>query len=239
MLKSIRLENFKLHEKTTIDAARITVFIGPNNSGKSSIFQALLALRQALARGTSSFLQPAERQPTSPGQPLLYPMGETVDLGDFPHVMRRGKAQIAIGASGTIRSETILAYDSNAEVSFDVHIRENKLAYHRGSIKTAYGEAPWQHGPNLPAQANLTITVDGFQIVLSAASDFRLLLLRGQLSQSPAEGSPARLLDITEFANYLAGCPRSLLDSLHLVAPLRGFEEWACPVPSQPTDDLE
>src|SRR2546427_9316937 len=102
MLKSIRLENFKLHEKTTIDAARITVFIGPNNSGKSSIFQALLALRQALSRGRDTFLQAAQRQPTDASQPLLYPMGETVDLGDFAHVVRRGKAQIAIGASGTI-----------------------------------------------------------------------------------------------------------------------------------------
>lgn len=65
MLKSIRLKNFKLHEDTQIEAAPITVFIGPNNSGKSSIFQALLALRQAAARGVNELCQPLERSQTS------------------------------------------------------------------------------------------------------------------------------------------------------------------------------
>ncbi|MCH7977851.1 MAG: AAA family ATPase, partial [Acidobacteria bacterium] len=47
MITSVSLKNFKLHASTKIEAAPITVFIGPNNSGKSSIFQALLSLRQA------------------------------------------------------------------------------------------------------------------------------------------------------------------------------------------------
>ena len=68
MLKGIRLKNFKPHKDTSIEAAPITVFIGPNNSGKSSIFQEPLALRQAAVRGDNVFCQPLERSQTLQGQ---------------------------------------------------------------------------------------------------------------------------------------------------------------------------
>jgi len=51
MLTRISVRNFKAHTDTAITAAPLTVFIGPNNSGKSSIFQALLLWRQSAARG--------------------------------------------------------------------------------------------------------------------------------------------------------------------------------------------
>src|SRR5207248_7238270 len=76
----------------------------PTRRSSDLIFQALLALRQALGRGANSFLQPAERQPTTQSQPFLFPAGETVDMGDFVHAVPLGASQIAVGASGT-RSE--------------------------------------------------------------------------------------------------------------------------------------
>jgi energy-coupling factor transporter ATP-binding protein EcfA2 len=86
VLKSIRLKNFKLREDTSIEAAPITVFIGPNNSGKSSIFQALLALRQGASRGSDVLVEPANRQATSPDQPYLFPGDGIIDLGETsPH----------------------------------------------------------------------------------------------------------------------------------------------------------
>lgn len=45
MLERLRLKNFKAHQDTDLDLRPITVFIGPNNSGKSSIFQFLLLLK--------------------------------------------------------------------------------------------------------------------------------------------------------------------------------------------------
>ena len=46
---SIAIENFKSHAgKTSIDLRLLTVVIGRNNSGKSSIVQALLMLKQTL-----------------------------------------------------------------------------------------------------------------------------------------------------------------------------------------------
>ena len=237
MLKSIRLENFKLHEKTTIDAARMTVFIGPNNSGKSSIFQALLALRQALARAANSFLQPLERQQTTPGRPFLFSPGETVDVGDFADVVRSGKNEVSIGATGTIRSGELLAYDSTVELVFDVHIRENKIAYHTGRIKTPFGSISWEHAPDLPPQPASAIVVDGVGIRFGTANDFQLLTRSP--SQFPPGTSPAKQADIIQFSNHLSAAPRGLLESLHWVSPLRGFEEWACPLPDQATSSIE
>jgi predicted ATPase len=49
MLTSITVENFKSHKQpTTIKLSPLTVLVGPNNSGKSTIVQALLLLKQTL-----------------------------------------------------------------------------------------------------------------------------------------------------------------------------------------------
>lgn len=47
MITSIHIENFKLHTDTTITTAPLTILTGMNGMGKSSIFQALLLLRQS------------------------------------------------------------------------------------------------------------------------------------------------------------------------------------------------
>ena len=48
MINTITLENFKSYEKEIkINLGKITVLIGPNNSGKSSILQALILLSKS------------------------------------------------------------------------------------------------------------------------------------------------------------------------------------------------
>jgi ABC-type dipeptide/oligopeptide/nickel transport system ATPase subunit len=41
MITSIQLRNFKGHRDTTVDLGRLTVLVGPNGSGKTSVLQAL------------------------------------------------------------------------------------------------------------------------------------------------------------------------------------------------------
>lgn len=49
MLNKIRIQNFKcLHDTQDMEIKPITFLVGPNSSGKSSIFQALLALKQTV-----------------------------------------------------------------------------------------------------------------------------------------------------------------------------------------------
>ena len=93
MLTRVRLKNFKLHAATEIEAAPVTVFIGPNNSGKSSIFQALLLLRQAATRGCATLC----RQ-----DPTVIP--SLIDIGEFEHTVRRSQNEILLAGVYKIAS---------------------------------------------------------------------------------------------------------------------------------------
>ena len=49
MIKTIAIENFKNLRKQQIELGRLTVFVGPNASGKTSVLQAVdLAIRAAI-----------------------------------------------------------------------------------------------------------------------------------------------------------------------------------------------
>jgi predicted ATPase len=47
MMTQLRLKNFKSHENTTLSLSNLNLLTGPNGMGKSSVFQALLLLRQS------------------------------------------------------------------------------------------------------------------------------------------------------------------------------------------------
>ena len=47
MLQTLRIQNFKLHEDTTIEFGGLTILTGMNGMGKSTILQSLLLLRQS------------------------------------------------------------------------------------------------------------------------------------------------------------------------------------------------
>ena len=48
MITNITLENFKCFRQVSINPKRLTVLIGPNGTGKSSVLQALLLLKQSV-----------------------------------------------------------------------------------------------------------------------------------------------------------------------------------------------
>jgi len=47
MIRHVEIENFKSHKHTKLDFSNLTIFCGANSSGKSSVIQALLLLRDA------------------------------------------------------------------------------------------------------------------------------------------------------------------------------------------------
>jgi predicted ATPase len=69
-IRKIRLINFKRFKDAEIDlSSKITVLLGPNSSGKSSVIKAILALKQTAS-------------PANDGEPLAA-QGEYVDLGIY------------------------------------------------------------------------------------------------------------------------------------------------------------
>ena len=47
MIRSLTIENYKLHRRLKMNLGSLTVLTGVNSSGKSSVIQALLLLRQS------------------------------------------------------------------------------------------------------------------------------------------------------------------------------------------------
>ena len=56
MITNITLENFKCFQQVSINPKLVTLFIGPNGTGKSGILQALLLLKQSRGIGDAGRL---------------------------------------------------------------------------------------------------------------------------------------------------------------------------------------
>lgn len=50
MIQNYTIRNFKVHRNTSIDLSPLTIFTGVNSSGKSSVFQTMLMLRESLQK---------------------------------------------------------------------------------------------------------------------------------------------------------------------------------------------
>ena len=78
MLTELKLANFRIFDdEVTVRFRPITVLIGRNSSGKSSIIKFLSMLRQSLGSSRSEFLEP------SGNSEFLTPSGDVVNLGVF------------------------------------------------------------------------------------------------------------------------------------------------------------
>ena len=104
MLRQVRLENFKCIKKASVDIGKITVLIGPNGVGKSSIGQALMLLRQSL------------------GRPEFTTDGELIKLGEFSNLIRKnsGSGQIDIGVTVDQKKAPLLGIIKDAVCSYDL-----------------------------------------------------------------------------------------------------------------------
>ena len=237
MITRVSLKNFKLHASTEIEAAPITVFIGPNNSGKSSIFQALLSLRQAASHGWATLYDPNRyRDPSS----LI------VDVGDFEDALRSGEREIEVGVMGNLPPSWWT--HEKLQVSFRIHVRENRLVYHCGqlegfirainmpaSMRDLTVRWDWEWFPSSPA-GPYVLEFEGAKLCFFPEHHFRLIRYGGFTEQPPP---PEKLTDLQALGQDLGNAPMKLLDSIHPVFPLRGFEEWGYPLPDERAANLD
>lgn len=84
MLHKLTLRNFRAFQKQSFDFSRINVFVGPNNSGKSSALSAINLIAQTI------------RSSQINGSPLQL-NGEYEQLGTFYDVVNGGRANTAVG----------------------------------------------------------------------------------------------------------------------------------------------
>jgi energy-coupling factor transporter ATP-binding protein EcfA2 len=237
MLKSIRLKNFKLHEDTQIEAAPITVFIGPNNSGKSSIFQALLALRQAALRQDQSrtgLTEVSLRNEPGANQPFLFKEESLVQTGEFSEIVRKGQKSIHLAVAGSLGTIMPSKFQGPVSVDFEVQVRDNKVIHHRGTVlwQDAKVEWNWKKGDDT---GQIVVPINGGSIFVVATDRFDLI--RGS-AQPPPGLSLDESEDFRKFAELLGHAPANLLETAHPISAIRGFEELEYPLPDYPPSNI-
>ena len=264
MITKVRLKNFKLHEDTTIEGLPITMFIGPNNSGKSSIFQALISLRQAGAMGGNQFFYSFQREAT---KPYVLPENAIIDLAKFQNVVRHGNDVIFLGLEGkadfreigqglnniALKLETTPNTWSSigqtdlvlkeAELKSEFGIKGNQLSYTKGSLQAGPIWINWEYYFSKGQAATATvsphsISIDDFKLGFSTTGLFSPQLQLPGI-RAPSDAPPESRFVIDKFARSLANLPQHLVTSVHPISALRGFEEWAYPFPSSPPQNLE
>ena len=100
MLRYMRLENFRAFDKVTVEFAPLTVLLGANSTGKSSILHALILLKQSLRGGDYRI-------------PLTF-SGPLINLGLLKDVGWQGRDHLLFG----------LQWDSGQGVEFSVKPRQ-------------------------------------------------------------------------------------------------------------------
>jgi predicted ATPase len=241
MLTRVLLKNFKLHAETEIQFAPITVFIGPNNSGKSSVFQALLALRQAAERNDGALFQPSFAGSGEKlgimikGQPLA--LEPIVELGAFEDVVRAGEGEIVLAFSGSLPVEQARGIRVAVGVDVEAHVQDNLVSSHTGYLRLSGNKHDWQYGP-LPVLYAFKMDIGGGLLTLLPQRSFRFIEQQGAVQLT--EGLPPKTqAQVASFGENLAWSPTTFLRSLRPVFPLRGFEEWGYPVPEKPEADVD
>lgn len=82
MIEKLTIQGFKSLKNVSLDLGLITVIIGPNRSGKSSVLHALAALRQSL------------------GQGHLYANGQMINLGSYQNILSTQSKEIKFVLTG-------------------------------------------------------------------------------------------------------------------------------------------
>src|SRR5689334_2079954 len=243
MLKGVTLRNFKLHRSTEIQLAPLTLFIGPNNSGKSSIFQALTLLRQSAISNRGAILaSPVPRQLTNENDPFLYPSDQQIDLGSFEDIVHAGQQEIDFQILGEV-DDADPKYGGRRDVRIEVGFHNNRLAYHRGtiSLEAALGarklDWKWASGAVSFPQQQSNVDILGRPFMFSVV-DYPQMLQAQEFS-TPAQQDQALIAELSSLQNRIAQLPRSLLLSVHPIYPLRGLEESGYPVISYPEPSID
>jgi AAA15 family ATPase/GTPase len=112
MINGIGLQNFRSYvDKTFINLKPITVFVGKNSSGKSSLLRTFPLLRQSVEENTTG--------------PILW-YGRFVDFGDFTDVLSRNSENKEITFSFSLSSRRKFRKDT---LIIDLMILPNGYKY--------------------------------------------------------------------------------------------------------------
>jgi predicted ATPase len=247
MFQKIRLQNFKLHKDTSLEIKPITVFIGQNNSGKSSIFQVLQLIKQNIKTPhvQSSYGERNLLIPTKHAKPTfeyyLYP-NRLIDIGTFQDVIRKNERFIGISIEGNLPVEKRALKErgvENIQVRYEMKFRNNTLNYHSGEIKGGQYRLEWDWSEGREKNKNpISLKIDGIDFQFYTHDEISEPIRSG--GGSYPQNIPYDIrANADELKDGLVTSIKDFISSIHAIYGLRGFEETSYPLSDTPPHDTD
>ena len=236
MLQRFELRNFKAFRQQSFDLAPITVFVGRNGTGKSSVLQALAFLKQSSLAGKETYSVTEAKVLTDLGS-----FGEVVHLGDNSLSVELGmKAQLdSLGHAPwpSLGWQNIGALP--IELNYQCELFGNRTPEERIEINPSMGPSY-----EMSRETNINHPIEGIRAVTQTSRYFTgfyaeisgtgiaLSLLAGPEMHEPL------LSDLTREVNRLGLTPAIQLQRFFFVPAGRGFVEQTFPLQDDASDDL-
>ena len=242
MFKSMRLKNFKAYKDSgEVPLAPLTVIVGANNSGKSTLFQALLMLKQTAQH-------PEKR-------PLLVTNGDFVQLNGFYDILHKDaknqtgfEVSITLGAPLGVLIESaeggkknvLLATPDRFDVAFalskwSTEIEVSRSTFWLGSkrmLGASGGNGKWQS--DMYSDSNVP---EGAQIVYRSIFPRLALSFVGESPITKSRMPSAEFLEVVDATNISSFVWTEVLSSnVHHVGPLRRRVPWHASLGARTSD---
>ncbi len=237
MLQRFELRNFKAFRQQLFDLAPITVFVGRNGTGKSSVLQALAFLKQSSLRGEAAYVG-------YPEAPVLAELGsfeEIVHLGDntLP-IELRVKAQLdSLGNASWPALGWRNIGGLPIELNYQCELFGNRTPEEKIRVKPSRGpvyEMSRETNINRPVEDIRIVThttryFSGFYVEVSGTG-IALNSLAGSGIQDPSNS------DLSQELNRLGQSLSIQLKRFFFVPAGRGFIGQTFPLQDDASDDL-
>jgi len=165
MFNRIRVKNFRsIADSKDLNLSRLNIFVGPNNSGKSSILYSLLLLKQTL--------EDKERDS------VLVTSGPHVDLGGYLDIVRDHKSKESI----------MIEFDLNEKVVPEMRIREFKKA--KESVTRGFDQYKMEFGFKQKRNEIYLLSFDVFESASKANLRGKYLKSKWSLKGIPPKLKP-------------------------------------------------
>ena len=185
MITNITLENFKCFRHISVDPKLVTVFIGPNGTGKSGVLQALLLMKQS--RNTVDPLTLAGELIRFAPEAFMWQGPESSP--DGVRLALSGYSSIdSEEVQGPLKVEVDLRYSGQAKLSVDCGStkwitsgQEYEISFDRNRPR------PEAATPRGSIWYEVLPQINSFKVRMGSGGENPSLPLWGQLSQAPAE----------------------------------------------------
>ena len=214
MITNITLQNFKCFHSVSIDPKLITVFIGPNGTGKSGVMQALLLLKQSRNN--------VERLSLN-GELILFPPEAFMWQGP---VSRLDGVRLSLIGFSHIDSEEI-----QEPLKFEIDLRYSREA----GLEADHSSTKWVSSGQ---EYEISFIRNGRLLQAVTPSGSVNYLVEPPINSFSVASSFGGVVPKPPFWEQLSQAPEKTLANIKMVPASRGLSRGVYLLGSEPVDDI-